>query len=177
MPSAAAHARCCRRTPPHTTHHRKFSGSATILRQCHPLQGQALPIMGGMRRGGAQLLLLILPDGSRSLIPAEWTDWQAEDAGSVPASSPQEACFVPLAGLLRVRAMADALLKRGPIPGPGASSHEESHAADPCPSRTSPAAARASGSDRSASLPDSAGDSRAHPRSSRRNGKARGARP
>jgi hypothetical protein len=27
------------------------------------------------RRGGALLLLVILPDGSRSLIPASWTDW------------------------------------------------------------------------------------------------------
>jgi len=131
--------------------------------------------MGGMRRGGVQLLLLILPDGSRSLIPAEWTDWQAE-ARSTPASCAQEKCLMPLAGLLRIRTIADALLKRGPIPRTGTSSHEESHAADACPSRTSSAASRASGGDRSASLPDGPGDSRAHPRSSRRNGKAGGAR-
>jgi hypothetical protein len=49
--------------------------------------------MGGMRRGGVQLLLLILPDGSRSLIPAEWTDWQAE-AGSTLAPDIQESCLI-----------------------------------------------------------------------------------
>ena len=130
--------------------------------------------MGGMRRGGVQLLLLILPDGSRSLVPAEWTDWQAE-AGSTLAPDIQENSLISLAGLLQVRMIADALLKRGPIPGPGASSHEESHAAGPCPSRASLAATRASGANRSPSLPDSAGDTRAHPRSSRRNGKAGGA--
>jgi len=132
--------------------------------------------MGGMRRGGVQLLLLILPDGSRSLIPAEWTDWQADDAAGASASSVQHAgpCLIPLAGLLHVRLIVNALLQRGPIPRLEASSHEESYAAGPCPSRTSPAAA--GGCDRYPSLPDSARDSCAHPRSSRRGGKARGAR-
>ena len=162
------------RTPPHTTHHRKFSGSATIRRQSHPLEGQALPIMGGMRRAGIQLLLLSLPDGSRCLVPADWTDWP-EEAGGASTPGAQETCLIFLADLLRVRMIADALLKRGPIPGSSASCHEESHAAVPCFSRASPAAAWAGSGTRSSSLPESAGNSCANPRSSRRNGKAGGA--
>jgi len=134
--------------------------------------------MGGMRRGGVQLLLLILPDGSRTLIPAEYTDWLAEDAVIASASGVQHSgpCLIPLAGLLHIRQIVNALLQRGPIPRLEALSHEESHAIGPCPSRTSPAAAGANGCDRYPSPPDSAGDPRAHPRSSRRGGKARGAR-
>ena len=33
--------------------------------------------MRTMRRRGVLLLLAVLPDGSRSLIPASWSDWQA----------------------------------------------------------------------------------------------------
>lgn len=33
-----------------------------------------MPVMGGMRRHGVMELLLVLPDGSKSLVPAAWTD-------------------------------------------------------------------------------------------------------
>jgi hypothetical protein len=33
-----------------------------------------LRVLGGMRRHGALELLLVLPDGSKSLVPAAWTD-------------------------------------------------------------------------------------------------------
>ena len=33
-----------------------------------------MPVLGGMRRHGALELLLVLPDGSKSLVPAAWTD-------------------------------------------------------------------------------------------------------
>jgi hypothetical protein len=43
-----------------------------------------LQVLGGMRRHGAVELLLVLPDGSKSLIPAAWTDVDssAVDAGA-----------------------------------------------------------------------------------------------
>jgi len=45
-----------------------------ITRPRHPLQGKSLPVLGGMRRHGEPELLLVLPDGSKSLIRADWTD-------------------------------------------------------------------------------------------------------
>ena len=45
-----------------------------ITRSRHPLQDRSLRVLGGMRRHGLMELLLELPDGSKSLIPAAWTD-------------------------------------------------------------------------------------------------------
>jgi hypothetical protein len=45
-----------------------------VTRRRHPLEGQSLRELGRMRRHGRLELLLVLPDGSKSLIPAAWTD-------------------------------------------------------------------------------------------------------
>jgi len=45
-----------------------------VTRRRHPLEGQSLRELGRMRRHGRLELLLVLPDGSKSLIPAGWTD-------------------------------------------------------------------------------------------------------
>jgi hypothetical protein len=45
-----------------------------ITRARHPIRGQQLPVLGQRRRQGQLELLLVLPDGSKSLIPAAWTD-------------------------------------------------------------------------------------------------------
>jgi hypothetical protein len=45
-----------------------------VTRRRHPLEGQSLQVLGGMRRHGVVELLLVLPDGSKSLVPAAWTD-------------------------------------------------------------------------------------------------------
>jgi len=45
-----------------------------ITRPRHPLQDKLLQVLGGMRRHGVIELLLVLPDGSKSLVPAAWTD-------------------------------------------------------------------------------------------------------
>ena len=45
-----------------------------ITRPRHPFEGQPLQVLGGMRRHGVLELLLVLPDGSKSLIPSGWTD-------------------------------------------------------------------------------------------------------
>jgi hypothetical protein len=44
------------------------------MRWRHPLEGRSLQVLGGMRRHGVLELLLVLPDGSKSLVPAAWTD-------------------------------------------------------------------------------------------------------
>lgn len=57
--------------------------SATITRAHHPLDGQCLRVLGKMRRHGRLELLLVLPDGSKSLIPAAWTDQEDSPTESV----------------------------------------------------------------------------------------------
>ena len=46
----------------------------TVTRDRHPLQGCELRVLGRMRRHGAAELLVVLPDGSKTLLPAVFTD-------------------------------------------------------------------------------------------------------
>ena len=86
----------------------------------------ALEVMGQMRRDGLRLLL-ILPDGSRSLIPAEWTDWAAGQQPVAVDATVARRNLGTLAELLRARAVVNALLDRlVPVrDGPPASAEEE----------------------------------------------------
>jgi hypothetical protein len=65
-----------------------------------------------MRRRGRTYLVLILPDGSKSMIPAEWTDFPT------PARFERESCtsitptLASVEDLLLARAIVDALLSR-----------------------------------------------------------------
>src|SRR5262249_41045505 len=62
-----------------------------------------------MHRKGRLLLVLILPDGSKSLIPADWTDL----ASSTPSiGTPAATTLGSLEHLLHTRALVDALLGR-----------------------------------------------------------------
>jgi hypothetical protein len=73
----------------------------TITRPRHPLQDRSLRVLGGMRRHGGMELLLELPDGSKRLIPAAWTDAeQVADEGGAGAAT-----LGSLADLLRVCAL------------------------------------------------------------------------
>jgi len=47
----------------------------TIIRERHAFEGQTLAVISSIKRRGVLLVLVILPNGSRSLIPAAWTDW------------------------------------------------------------------------------------------------------
>src|SRR5271167_3424797 len=88
-----------RRKLSHTTHLRDISSSVRILRERHPFEGRALPVMGTVKRRGVLLLLAVLPDGSRSLIPASWTDWKAvgiTDERSNSGTEHRKACLAPL---------------------------------------------------------------------------------
>jgi Family of unknown function (DUF5372) len=52
----------------------------TVTRHRDALEGQALRVLGSLRRHGGVELLVVLPDGSKRMIPAAWTD--AAPAGS-----------------------------------------------------------------------------------------------
>src|SRR5215468_7283118 len=83
--------------------------------------------MGTLKRRGVLSVLVVLPDGSRSLIPASWTDWKMTGKHKSLAQT-HERCIATLADLLHARVIVDALLSRCPIRQP---THEESrNAAD-----------------------------------------------
>ena len=52
----------------------------TVTRRLHPLEGQMLRVLGKMHRHGEEELLLVLGDGSKSLIPSAWTDFSGTRA-------------------------------------------------------------------------------------------------
>jgi hypothetical protein len=55
---------------------RDFPDAVMITREHHPFEGCALAVIGSIRRRGVLFALACLPDGSRVLIPAQWTDWE-----------------------------------------------------------------------------------------------------
>ena len=72
---------------------------------------------------GSLLFVLILPDGSKSLIPAEWTDFKTV------AGPPQSPPVVgSLEDLLRLRGFVDALLRRTADARVTSAADQESHA-------------------------------------------------
>ena len=56
-----------------------------ITQARHPLEGRDLRVLGGMRRHGRLELMLVLPDGSKRLIPAECTS-QHDDPDPGPGT-------------------------------------------------------------------------------------------
>jgi len=78
------------------------------VRTPHPFEGQTLAVLGGMRRHGSLELVVVLPDGSRSLIPAAWTDLEP-----APKQAPgRMQTLAPLSDLLRACAVTRVLLGR-----------------------------------------------------------------
>lgn len=85
--------------------------SVVITRPRHPLGGQTLRVLGRMRRHGRLELLAVLPDGSKSLIPAAWTDLDhSEDTD--PAGQATTATLGSLTDLGHTVALVSALSAR-----------------------------------------------------------------
>lgn len=98
-------------TTRHTTHINNYPAKIIILRPRHPLEGQTLDVFGWINKGGALHYVAILPDGSKSHIPAAWTnldvvqhdqDGQPLFRGTIAAPS----------HLLKMRIIVDALLRQ-----------------------------------------------------------------
>ena len=73
--------------------------------------------MGFTHRAGSLRLILVLPDGTRSLVPADWTDLDLQPGNPAPppepGRSPSRPCTLGfLRDLLRARTIVDALLRR-----------------------------------------------------------------
>lgn len=67
-----------------------------------------LEVFAKVRHQGKPHLMLVLPDGSRSYIPTDWTDW----VPSVDGSAVDPALVASAADLLRLRQRVDWLLRR-----------------------------------------------------------------
>lgn len=59
----------------------------TVIRRLHPLEGQTLRVLGTMSRRGQDELLVVLEDGSKTLIPSAWTDL-CEEGGDANTTKP-----------------------------------------------------------------------------------------
>src|ERR1700719_2469377 len=98
------------------THYQDVHLSTVVTRKRHPFEGCRLPVIRSLTRRGVLELLVILPDGSRTLIPAAWTDRNCrQDAGLVsPAGDIADAAedLCTISDLLKARAVTDALLSR-----------------------------------------------------------------
>jgi hypothetical protein len=130
-----------------------------ITRKCHAFEGHSLAVINSIRRRGVLLLLASLPDGSRSLIPAAWTDWQLK--GTPPTGIDDLPHMLgAVTDLLQARTIIDALLDRLVE---SARHKESSHAIELGVSRAAKSASasidRSMGSDRSRSPRRSARDS------------------
>jgi hypothetical protein len=58
----------------------------TIIRRKDPLEGQRVRVLGRLRRHGAAELLVVLPDGSKRMIPQTWTDAESSGEGEPVAT-------------------------------------------------------------------------------------------
>ncbi|WXK24695.1 hypothetical protein IHE33_15210 (plasmid) [Mycetohabitans endofungorum] len=97
--------RYCRRKPRQTTPSHNPAESVVVTRVGHPLEGQRLQLISRQLRAGELHLLLLLPDQSRGLIPANWTDLAS-------TTTPGTDALGSLDDLLRARLIIDALLRQ-----------------------------------------------------------------
>ena len=81
--------------------------TVTVTRSKHPLEGRTFRLLGRMRRHGHVELLVVLDDGTKSLLDASWTDYASAEAG--PAST---STLGTLGDLLAASALARARYPR-----------------------------------------------------------------
>ena len=146
--------------------------AVTLTRRRHPFEGRSLQVLGSMRRHGAAELLVVLPDGSKRLIPAAWTDLEQPTAAGDDAA----ATLGSVSDLLHGSVLVSGLSARAAVGREQAArkspSKEDNRAAYPAqsdagsapgatPGPDGPASRAAGGSgDVAAGLPDSQGSHR-----------------
>ena len=69
-------------------------------------------MINGLSWRGVPLLLVVLPDGSRSLIPSAWTDWFGSCGIDAPGEVKDGEDLCAVGDLIKARAVIDALLSR-----------------------------------------------------------------
>jgi Family of unknown function (DUF5372) len=98
----------------HTTHLEGYPAEVTVVRTRHPLEDQTLPLLGWMRRHGQLDLILVLPDGSRTLIPASWTNLDP----STPYEAATSATLGSIADLLHAGRVLAGIVQADSAPRP-----------------------------------------------------------
>jgi len=88
-----------------------------VTRPRHPLVGRRLQVVGAMRRLGRDELLVVLPDGSKTLIPAAWTDGDTTVASQDRAREQGAAVLAGPAELLAAREVVAGLCARADAGG------------------------------------------------------------
>jgi Family of unknown function (DUF5372) len=144
--TSVPNAECCRRKIRQTTHLQDVPKSVVITRKRHPFEGRSLAVIHSIRRRSVRLVLVILPNGTRSLIPAAWTDWNTESAEPRTPTSHISPDLGRLDDLLRLRALINAFLSR---PSESAPHEGSSHAIAPRISRADGSAAEPDNSNKS----------------------------
>lgn len=86
-----------------------------ITKNLHPLQGKSLDVLGWLHRNEILHLTLVLPDGTRSYIPAEWTNLSKLCPKKFNSSKSKTATnlIASTSNLLQIRKIVDALLGKG----------------------------------------------------------------
>jgi hypothetical protein len=127
-------------------------GTVRLTRPRHPFDGRILPVLGSMRRHGAVELLVVLPDGSKRLIPAAWTDLESAPGGD-RSGDPATLGSVP--DLLVLSVLVSGLSTRGADDGEQAARKspckEDDRAAYPAQSAAGPGSGATPGPDRASS--------------------------
>lgn len=77
-----------------------------ITRTKHCLENQSLEVLGKMMRKGQTQLLVLLPDGSKTLMPASWTDFAS---GGAKSEHSAPGVLGRLDDLVAIRALVDRL--------------------------------------------------------------------
>ncbi len=115
-PVAKACGRCGQTKTRQTTHHQDDQVSTVVTRKRHPFEGCRLPVIRSLTRRGVLEFLVILPDGSRTLIPVAWTDrngcQNAELMSLVSNDRDAAENLCTISDLLKARGVTDALLSR-----------------------------------------------------------------
>jgi hypothetical protein len=98
----------------HTTHLDGFPSQVTITKNLHPLQGKSLDLLAWIHLNGILHLTLVLPDGTRSYIPAAWTNLGelCPEKFKSSCSRPTSNLIASTSGLLQVRQRVDVLLEK-----------------------------------------------------------------
>ena len=81
----------------------------TVTRPRHPLEGRRLHVIGAMRRLGRDELLVVLPDGSKTLMPVAWTDRDTTTASEGHALDRATAILAAPAELLHAHELVVSL--------------------------------------------------------------------
>jgi len=123
--------------------------SVMVTRKRHCMEGQMLEVLGKMVCRGQIQLLVVLGDGTKTLMPATWTDFGAEtEIASDISDHATTATLGSLEDLVAIRALVDRLTQSQAARQ--SSCKEDNRATKPAQSDTRPGRPASKGADQPA---------------------------